>query len=174
MISGSTTTKRVVPDTGRAQRMGKPQTQRLCLTHVHDGYARRANGWTSASSWRFTAPLKQGFQLVGRYQSGFPLHSSRSASRDNLFDPGGDDFVNKCTESLAYQSISSISLGICLCGFGSICMPSPATGITAFKFAIFIFTCLVAKHAVCKILHVTNPLELIIHGYCPGICPPNS
>ena len=27
-------------------------------------------------------------------------------------------------------------------------MPSPATGITAFKFAIFIFTCLVAKHAV--------------------------
>ncbi|EJK89698.1 hypothetical protein UUU_28170 [Klebsiella pneumoniae subsp. pneumoniae DSM 30104 = JCM 1662 = NBRC 14940] len=27
-------------------------------------------------------------------------------------------------------------------------MPSPATGITAFKFSIFIFTCLVAKHAV--------------------------
>ncbi|MBL3139983.1 hypothetical protein ELO61_19745, partial [Klebsiella pneumoniae] len=26
----------------------------------------------------------------------------------------------------------------------------------------------------CKIVHVTNPLELIIHGYCPGICPPNS
>ena len=54
---------------------------------------------------------------------------------------------------------------------GSICMPSPATGITAFKFAIFIFTCLVAKHAVMQNCTCHKSIETDNTRILPGHLP---
>ncbi|MFO5639870.1 hypothetical protein ACLBQU_10965, partial [Klebsiella pneumoniae] len=51
--------------------------------------------------------------------------------------------VGLAIDQIAQSGLSSLSVI-----YYSAQLFSPATGITAFKFAIFIFTCLVAKHAV--------------------------
>lgn len=49
---------------------------------------------TSASSWRFHALFQQGFQLVGGVEVVFHRVLRGVRHQNNLFNPGGDDFVN--------------------------------------------------------------------------------
>lgn len=107
--------KRVIPDDRAGAEDGVAQTQRLCLAHVHDGYARRANGLDFRQQLALHALLKQGFQLVGGIKVVFHRVLRGVRHQNNLFDPGGDDFVNNVLNHWLINDRQHL-LWNCLCG----------------------------------------------------------
>ncbi len=91
------------------------QAQRLRLTHVHDGHARRANGLHFRQQLALHALFQQGFQLVGCVEVVFHRVLRGVRHQNNLFDPGGDDFVNDVLNHWLINDRQHL-LWNCLCG----------------------------------------------------------
>lgn len=107
--------KRVVADYRAGAEDGVAQAQRLRLTHVHDGHARRANGLHFRQQLALHALFQQGFQLVGGVEVVFHRVLRGVRHQNNLFDPGGDDFVNDVLNHWLINDRQHL-LWNCLCG----------------------------------------------------------
>lgn len=107
--------KRVIPDDRAGAEDGVAQAQRLRLTHVHDGHARRANGLHFRQQLALHALFQQGFQLVGGVEVVFHRVLRGVRHQNNLFDPGGDDFVNDVLNHWLINDRQHL-LWNCLCG----------------------------------------------------------
>ncbi len=86
--------ERIITDDRLSTQNGVAQAQRLRLTHVHDGYARRADGFHFSQKLALNALFKQRFEFVRRVEVVFNRVFRRVSDEHDLFDTGGHDFVN--------------------------------------------------------------------------------
>jgi hypothetical protein len=110
------------------------QTQRLRLTHVHDGHARRTNRLHFRQQLTLNALLKQRFEFVRGVEVVFYRILGRVRNQDDFFDPCSNNLVDNVLNHWLVDDRQHLFRNG-FCGWQHM-HARPATGMTAFKLII--------------------------------------